>query len=163
MVSDTDLKYLRRCVELAREALEAGDAPFGSVLVDVSGEIIQEDRNRTVTDGDVTLHPEFTLAKWAQANLTPDERATATVYTSGEHCPMCAAVHANVGLGRIVYASSTAQLVKWKLDLGVEAGLVAALPINDVAPSIPVEGPAPGLDEEVRELHRIQKTKEGHR
>ncbi|KAJ5386052.1 cytidine deaminase-like protein [Penicillium cosmopolitanum] len=143
MVSDTDLKYLRRCVELAREALEAGDAPFGSVLVDVSGEIIQEDRNRTVTDGDVTLHPEFTLAKWAQANLTPDERATATVYTSGEHCPMCAAVHANVGLGRIVYASSTAQLVKWKLDLGVEAGLVAALPINDVAPSILWKGQLP--------------------
>jgi tRNA(Arg) A34 adenosine deaminase TadA len=73
---------------------------------------------------------------------------------------MCAAAHANVGLGRIVYASSTAQLVKWRLDLGIEAGLVAALPINDVAPGIPVEGPAPGLDEEVRELHQIKKTKE---
>ena len=26
--------HLRRCVELAAEALEAGDMPFGSVLVD---------------------------------------------------------------------------------------------------------------------------------
>lgn len=160
MVSNTDLKYLRRCVDLAREALESGDDPFGSVLVDATGQIIQEDRNRIVTDGDVTLHPEFTLAKWAQANLTPAERKTATVYTSGEHCPMCAATHAYVGLGRIVYASSTAQLGQWQMDLGIEPGPLALLPINQVAPGITVEGPAPGLDEEVRDLHRIKKSQE---
>ncbi len=34
---DTDLTYLRRCVELAREAFEAGDQPFGSLLVDGAG------------------------------------------------------------------------------------------------------------------------------
>jgi len=157
MVSSKDLEYLRRCVDLAREALKAGDAPFGSVLVDATGQIIQEDRNRTVTDSDVTLHPEFTLAKWAQANLSPEERTTATVYTSGEHCPMCAAAHANVGLGRIVYASSTAQLVQWNLELGIQPGPVSPLPITQVAPGIIVGGPAAGLDEEVRELHRIRK------
>ena len=32
--------------------------------------------------------------------------AACTVYTSGEHCPMCSAAHAWVGLGRIVYAVS---------------------------------------------------------
>lgn len=160
MISSADLKYLQRCVDLAREALAAGDAPFGSVLVDAAGHIMKEDRNRTVTDSDVTLHPEFTLAKWAQANLTTTERATATVYTSGEHCPMCAAAHANVGLGRIVYASSTAQLVQWRIDLEIEPGVVAPLPINQVAPNITVDGPAPGLDDQVRELHWIKKTRQ---
>src|SRR3712207_7274778 len=38
---------------------------------------------------------------------------SATVYTSGEHCPLCAAAHAWVGLGRIVYASSSVQLTAW--------------------------------------------------
>ena len=33
MLDDVELKHLRRCVELATEALEAGDEPFGSVLV----------------------------------------------------------------------------------------------------------------------------------
>ena len=33
MLDDDDLRYLRRCVELAAEALEAGDEPFGSLLV----------------------------------------------------------------------------------------------------------------------------------
>ncbi|KAE8381261.1 cytidine deaminase-like protein [Aspergillus bertholletiae] len=154
MLSDADITYLRRCVELAREALEAGDAPFGSVLVDAAGKIIYEDRNRNVTEADVTWHPEFTIVKWAQKNLAPADRATATVYTSGEHCPMCSTAHANAGLGRIVYASSSAQLERWRVELGIQAGPVVSLPINQVAPGIQVDGPAPGLDEEVRGLHK---------
>lgn len=157
MLSSSDIGYLRRCVELAREALEAGDAPFGSVLVNATGEIIKEDRNRVTTEADVTLHPEFTLASWAQKNLTPTERATATVYTSGEHCPMCAAAHAYAGLGRIVYASSSTQLVQWRAELGISPGAVVPLPINQVASGLLVEGPAAGLDEKVRELHRLRK------
>ncbi|KIM93781.1 hypothetical protein OIDMADRAFT_173124 [Oidiodendron maius Zn] len=156
MISDSDINYLRRCVELAREALEAGDAPFGSVLVDAAGKIIKEDRNRTVTEADFTLHPEFTLANWAQKNLTPTERAATTLYTSGEHCPMCAAAHAYAGLGRIVYASSSAQLVQWRTELGLKSGPVIPLPINQVAHGISVDGPSLGLDEEVYKLHRLR-------
>ena len=37
MLDDDDMRYLRRCVELATEALEAGDEPFGSVLVSADG------------------------------------------------------------------------------------------------------------------------------
>ncbi len=51
----------------------------------------------------------------------PIERVRATVYTSGEHCPMCAAAHAWVGLGRIVYAASSAQLTQWLQRLGYPA------------------------------------------
>jgi hypothetical protein len=86
-ISASDLVHLRRCVELAREALDDGDEPFGSVLVDDHGTVRFEDRNR-VEDGDETRHPEFEIARWSASNLTPQERRTATVYTSGEHCPM---------------------------------------------------------------------------
>ena len=89
-LSDTDLGHLRTCVALAREALDAGDEPFGSVLVDATGAVRFTDRNR-VQDGDETRHPEFEIARWSAAHLSPEERATATVYTSGEHCPMCSA------------------------------------------------------------------------
>ena len=112
VLDDTDMRHLRRCVEIATEALEAGDEPFGSILVSAEGKVLAEDRNR-VAGGDRTRHPEFELARWAAANLTPEERRRATVYTSGEHCPMCAAAHGWVGLGRIVYAASSAQLVAW--------------------------------------------------
>ena len=98
-----DLSFLVRCVDLAEQALDAGDEPFGSLLVDASGAVLREERNH-VGGGDRTRHPELALAVWAASALSPEERGRATVYTSGEHCPMCAAAHAWVGLGRIVYA-----------------------------------------------------------
>jgi len=151
-ISDGDLGHLRRCVELAREALEAGDEPFGSLLVDADGTVRFEDRNR-IKDGDSTRHPEFEIARWSAKHLTPDERARATVYTSGEHCPMCAAAHAWVGLGRIVYAASTEQLAHWLRDWGVGPGPVASLPITTIAPGVEVDGPAPELTEEMKSMY----------
>jgi tRNA(Arg) A34 adenosine deaminase TadA len=153
-VTEADLPHLRRCIELATEAVEAGDFPFGSVLVAADGTVLAEDRNREVTTGDPTRHPEFALARWAAANMTPRERAAATVYTSGEHCPMCAAAHGWVGLGRIVYATSSEQLGGWLADLGVSPALVLPLAITEVVPDLVVAGPVPDLAEQVRELHR---------
>ncbi|MBJ7356444.1 nucleoside deaminase [Nocardioides sp.] len=152
-LTETDLVHLRRCVELAREGLDDGDEPFGSLLVDAAGEVRFEDRNR-VKDGDETRHPELEIARWSAAHLTAGERSTATVYTSGEHCPMCSAAHGWMGLGRIVYAVSSAQLGAWRAEWGVPAGPVLPLPVQAVAPGVPVDGPAPELEAEMRELHR---------
>ena len=147
-----DRQHLVRCVELAREALDAGDEPFGSVLVDADGTALAEGRNRVVETGDATQHPEFELARWAAAHLTPEQRAGATVYTSGEHCVMCAAAHGWVGLGRIVYASSSAQLLRWKAEAGAAASPVLPLPVQSVAPGVVVQGPVDDLAEQVRAL-----------
>ncbi|TMQ90547.1 nucleoside deaminase, partial [Actinomadura soli] len=102
--SAAELVHLSRCVALAAEALDAGDEPFGTVLAAASGEVLFEDRNRTA-DGDQTRHPEFEAARWAAAHLTPEERAAATVFTSGEHCPMCSAAHGWVGLCLFIHIS----------------------------------------------------------
>ena len=153
-LSDDDLRHLRRCVELATEALEAGDWPFGSVLVGADGTVLAEDRNREVSLGDPTRHPEFELARWAATQLTPEARAAATVYTSGEHCPMCAAAHGWVGLGRIVYVSSAEQTAVWNKELGAAPAGVRPVPITDLVPGLAVQGPVPGLADEVHDLHR---------
>lgn len=153
MLNDDDLKHLSRCVELAAKALAEGDEPFGSVLVSGEGTVLAEDLNQ-ISGGDRTRHPEFALARWAAENMTPDERAVATVYTSGEHCPMCAAAHGWVGLGRIVYASSSAQLAAWLTELNVPLPPVRTLPIQEIVPGVVVEGPVPHLAEQVHELHK---------
>jgi tRNA(Arg) A34 adenosine deaminase TadA len=157
-VDETDRRHLRRCVELAGAGLESGDEPFGSVLVGADGSVLFEDHNH-VAGGDETRHPEFEIAKWAANHLTPQERAAATVYTSGEHCPMCAAAHGWVGLGRIVYAVSSAQLSGWRAEMGLPPGPVRPLPIREVVPGAVVDGPAPELATEIRELHRRQQAR----
>lgn len=153
-LTESDRRHLRRCVDLAREALASGDEPFGSVLAGADGTLLAEDHNRVVAAGDRTRHPEFALARWAAENLAPDERAGATVFTSGEHCPMCAAAHGWVGLGRIVYVHSSQQLAGWLREMGVAPPPVRTLAIRDVVPAIPVQGPVPELVAEVRDLHR---------
>jgi tRNA(Arg) A34 adenosine deaminase TadA len=117
--------------------------------------VLFEDRNR-VKDGDHTRHPEFAITAWAVANLAPDKRAVATVYTSGEHCPMCAAAHAWVGLGRIVYATSSEQLTRWLTEWGSTPPPVAPLPITTIAPRVDVDGPALEYADEMKALYEAK-------
>lgn len=155
MLTAKEMEHLERAVELAEIALNQGDEPFGSVLVTESGERVFEDHNR-VSGGDHTQHPEFAIARWAANNLSLEAREKATVYTSGEHCPMCSAAHAWVGLGRIVYASSSAQLVEWTQEMGLPPSPVKNLAIQEVIRDAEVVGPIDKLAEKVKQLH-IQK------
>ncbi|WP_292989357.1 nucleoside deaminase [Mycobacterium sp.] len=155
VVTDVDLAHLRRCVELARTALEAGHGPFGAVLVGGGGRVLREDHNR-VTEHDQTLHAETGVIRWAVANLAPVQRIRTTLYTSCEHCPMCAATHAWAGLGRIVYATSNAQLTGWLTEWRTMTPPVAMLPIATVVPRAVFDGPAPELEEEMKALYEAR-------
>ncbi|UUX33374.1 nucleoside deaminase [Fundicoccus culcitae] len=154
MITEKDKPYLQRCIDLASEALAKGDQPFGSVLVSRNGDILFEDHNH-IAEGDNTQHPEFNIVRWAGQHLSPEERAQATVYTSGEHCPMCAAAHGMAGLGRIVYVSSSQQLNEWLDELGIErTSRVISRPIQAVITDTAVDGPVLEWADTMKDLHR---------
>lgn len=67
---------------------------------------------------------------------------------------MCSAAHGWVGLGRIVFVSSSEQLSAWLAEFGAPPAPVRPLSINEVAPGVEAHGPVPELAEQVRELHR---------
>lgn len=148
-----DATHLTRAVQLAELALDNGDDPFGSLLVDAGGVVIAEAVNREASESDPTAHPEFELAKWAITHLSPAQRSAATVYTSGEHCPMCSAAHGWAGLGRIVAAASAAQLAGWRASWGLPQGPVAPIPASVILPRVVVVTPVAPFDEQMRELH----------
>lgn len=152
-ITEKDLTHLKHCLQLARTALEAGDKPFGSILVNTDGEVIAEARNR-VNEINELAHPEIDLARWAVNNLTEEERKHTNMYTTGEHCPMCSAAHAWAGLGTVIYLSSAEQLNTWLKEMNMSASPVNLLPIQTVAPNIMVKGPAEQLSGEIKELHR---------
>ena len=146
-----DLALLRRCIELAERARAAGDSPFGSILVDGDGEVLQEAVNTTRTDADITAHPELKLARWAAVNLTVTDRTTATMFTSGEHCPMCAVAHASAGIGRLVFAFSSEQLAATTGRPGWQLSVRELFTRGEV--SVQVDGPFPELADACRALH----------
>ena len=153
-LKETDQKYLKKCLDLAKESVEAGDAAFGSVLVNEEGEIIAEARNR-VNEKTVLAHPEIDLAYWAAENLSEEERQKTTMYTTGEHCPMCSAAHGWVGIGTLVYLSSAKQLGEWQKEYDLASAPINFLPVEDIIKNVEVRGPAEGeLLEEIKKLHQ---------
>lgn len=153
MISDKDLLYLRQAVNLAKKALDHGDQPFGALLVSKDGDVLFSDHNH-VKDGDHTRHLEFEIAKWAMQNLSLEDRKLSTVYTSGEHCPMCAAAHGWANLERIVYASSTKQLVKWLSEFGLKPSNVKPLSLEMVLENTIIEGPVLSFESEIYNYHK---------
>ncbi|WP_086820842.1 nucleoside deaminase [Allokutzneria sp. NRRL B-24872] len=121
-------ELLRRAIGLAHEAKENGNPPFGSLLVGPNGDVLIEERNSSITDSDITAHPELKLARWAARELDAATAAGTTMYTSCQPCGMCEGAIARSGLGRVVFALSTEQL------LGIKSG-------GDF-PVVPKEGPA---------------------
>lgn len=148
----SDTTALIRCLELAREAVNSGNDAFGSLLATADGRILREEFN-TVGSGNPTAHPELALVFWAVEHCTPSERASLTVYTSGEHCAMCAAAHAWAGLGPIVFAGSTAQLGEWQSSWGAPAAPIRPLSIGEIAPGIVTRGPCAEFADQLRTLH----------
>ncbi|MFF0559758.1 nucleoside deaminase [Streptomyces sp. NPDC004266] len=134
MTTAGDHALLRRAIALAVEAREGGDPPFGSLLAAPDGTVLAEERNTTLTDRDITAHPELKLARWAARELDPATAAKTTMYTSCQPCGMCEAVIRQAGLRRVVYALSNEQL----LDIRPAGG----------RPPVPQDGPA--LLDEVR-------------
>lgn len=103
-------EHLRRAIALAAEARAAGNQPFGSLLVGPDGTVLVEERNTTVTDDDITAHPELKLARWAARHLDAATAAKTVMYTSCQPCGMCAGALARSGLGQVYFALSGEQL-----------------------------------------------------
>ncbi len=98
----TDERWIRRAIELAREARERGDEPFGALLVR-DDEVLLEARNAVNTDNDITQHAEQRLISKASRQLNPRAVAEATLYTSTEPCPMCAGAIVWARVPRVVF------------------------------------------------------------
>ncbi|HEY0578820.1 MAG TPA: nucleoside deaminase [Pseudonocardia sp.] len=127
-MSPEDERLLHAAIELAVGARNAGNPPFGSLLVGPDGEVLAREHNTSVTDSDITAHPELKLARWAARELDPATAAGTTMYTSCQPCGMCAGAIERSGLGRVVFALSTEQ--------------VTALKPPATGPAVRLEGPA---------------------
>jgi len=135
---------MREAFDLAREAVERGDDPFGSVLVR-DDEVVLRESNRVVTEDDVRRHPELHLAHRACRELTAAERAETVMYTSTEPCPMCAGGMRAAGFDSVVYSVGGDEIGEFT---GEHSPVRAAEILGD---RTDVEGPV--LNAAGREIH----------
>lgn len=109
-LSETDERLLRRSIELSAQTRAKGNLPFGALLADAEGNIVLEAETTGITDGNVLYHAETNLMHDAMGALTDGERASGTLYSSCEPCPMCAGTIYWGGITRVVFGLSEQRL-----------------------------------------------------
>lgn len=80
---------MRRALDLAREAAEAGEVPVGAVVTRAN-EIIAEARNAMRGSLDPTAHAEIVAIREAATKLGQPRLDGCTIWVTLEPCAMCA-------------------------------------------------------------------------
>lgn len=102
---------MRLAFEQARKSVEAGDEPFGAVLVK-DGEVVALGLCKINSMSDPTYHAEAGLIRdYCQTKKVTDLSGY-TLFTSCEPCVMCAGCMVWSKLGRLVYSISVKQLLE---------------------------------------------------
>jgi len=100
-----DQHYMRRAIELAREAQAAGEVPVGAVIVR-EGRIIAEGSNRPIGARDPTAHAEMVALRAASAASDSYRLTGSTLYVTLEPCAMCAGAMVHARVQRLVFAAT---------------------------------------------------------
>ena len=152
-MNNTDLGHLRTTIDIAGQAREHGNHPFGAILVDDNNDVLLQAENTVVTGSDCTGHAETNLMRLATQHFSLEKLASCTLYTSTEPCAMCAgAIHWG-NVRRVVYALGETDLY----DMVGPSPDHLLLPCREVFSRsqrhVHVEGPALELRLEARRVH----------
>lgn len=98
----SDERYMRRCLDLARAALTAGEVPVGAVIVD-GDRIVGEGSESTLRLLDPCAHAEVRAIQAAVRAVRSSSLSGLRLYTTVEPCVLCAYVVRSTGIGRVVF------------------------------------------------------------
>ena len=101
-----DKWMMRRCFDLARDAVVQSELPFGSIVA-IGGEEVSASSNRVRQDGDVTRHAEVVALVEAQKRLGRTCLEECTLYTNVEPCALCSYAIREARIGKVVYGLSS--------------------------------------------------------
>lgn len=106
----TDVDFMRRAIEIARDAAgEPGAVPIGCVIAR-DGAILAEGHNETGQNHDPTAHAEMVVIRRACAAIAEDELRGATLYSTLQPCGMCSMASIWAKVGRIVFGAERHQV-----------------------------------------------------
>ena len=121
-MKEYDEQFMRRCIALSQESVDAGDAAFGS-LIAMDDKLIAEGHNDYKSR--ISEHAEIVALNKAHQILGTSDLSACTLYTSCEPCPMCSFMIREFKIKRVVYALPSLYMgghSKWSILDDVELG-----------------------------------------
>lgn len=104
-IQQKDERFMRRALQEAKAARDAGEIPVGAIVV-AGDRIIARAHNLTETLSDVTAHAEMQAITSAANQLGGKYLTDCTLYVTLEPCVMCAGAIGWSQLRRVVYGAS---------------------------------------------------------
>jgi len=139
METDTSHEfYMQQCIQLAQEAMNAGNPPVGCLIVH-QGNVIGKGKEGAKTSGDITDHAEIIAIRDAMKNGFADQLSESALYTTHEPCIMCSYAIRHYKIPHIVFGASvddvggysstfnilsTEKVQKWELSPEIFEGIV---------------------------------------
>jgi tRNA(adenine34) deaminase len=131
-----DRDIMQRCIALSVQSGEAGEYPYGVVIVR-GGKPVTESINRVAQERDVTRHAEVVAISAAQKALDTVSLDDCTIYVSAEPCAYCCYAIRESRIGRVVYGLSSPHMggvSKWPV--------LTDRDISDTMPDVFADPPA---------------------
>ncbi|NNE41905.1 MAG: nucleoside deaminase [Marinicaulis sp.] len=97
---------MKRALDEARAAADAGEAPIGAVVVDVSGNILAAAGNAPIGTHDPTAHAEIRALRATAEKIGNYRLIDTTLFVTLEPCAMCAGAISHARVKRLVIAAS---------------------------------------------------------
>ncbi|MBT8473090.1 MAG: nucleoside deaminase [Marinicaulis sp.] len=102
----SDEELMKRALDEARAAADAGEAPIGAVVVDVSGKILAAAGNAPIGTHDPTAHAEIRALRATAEKIGNYRLNDTTLFVTLEPCAMCAGAISHARVKRLVIAAS---------------------------------------------------------
>lgn len=103
-MSETDIRWMREALALAREAGAFDEVPVGALVVR-DGEVIGRGFNRPIGGRDPTAHAEVMAMRDAAQRLGNYRLVDCTLYVTLEPCVMCAGAIMHARIARVVFGA----------------------------------------------------------
>ncbi len=102
--SEADAAFMRRAIELARDAERAGEVPVGAVLV-IDGRVVGAGFNAPIISSDPTAHAEIRALRAAATAVGNYRLPGSTLYVTLEPCAMCVGAMFHARVQRVVFGA----------------------------------------------------------
>lgn len=102
--NDLEKAFMARAVEMRRTAVDAGDQPYGAIVVK-GKEIVGEGPSRVITDKDPTAHAEVVAIRDAAKRLGTHDLSGCVMYGTSRACRMCETAAYWANISQLVYGT----------------------------------------------------------
>ena len=117
-------KYIKRAIELAKEAMKEDEVPVGAVVV-YNDEIIGEGKNERNNSKLISRHAEIIAIENAQRKINQTMLENCDIYVTLEPCIMCASAIQHARIKNVYFGTKDIRMWGYgsKIDVSAIQGL----------------------------------------